>query len=83
MAQVWEATDSRSAEETVVLDAVVIALLPEFRQVKARSNAGHLLAITESTRGVHLASLREGQLLRCTVTRRLPRVLRAELLADA
>ena len=60
------------------IDAVVFALVPEFHQVKVRDCEGHIYALTRKTEGVDLAALREGQNVRCTVTRKLPRVLRAE-----
>lgn len=80
MAQLDYPVHTTHGEDTVELDVTVVALLPEFRQAKAQSAEGYLVAITDATKGVHLATLREGQRLRCTVTRRLPRVVRAELL---
>jgi len=62
---------------TRVVETVVVALIPEYHQVKVRDQDGHLYALTAKTAGVELAALREGQRLVCTVTRKLPRVLTA------
>jgi hypothetical protein len=56
---------------------VVIALIPQFHQVKVRDSEGRVYALTRKTQGVDLSNLREGQRLTCTVTRRLARVLSA------
>ena len=64
-------------DETRQIDAVVFTLVPDFHQVKVRDREGHIYALTGKTKGVDLATLREGQIVRCTVTRNLPRVLRA------
>ena len=66
---------------TVQVEAVVLALIPAYHQVKVRDAAGHLYTLTHKTLGVDLASLREGQHVLCTVTRRLPRVLIAAVVA--
>ena len=68
-------------ETTRDVRAVVVAVLPEYRQAKVRSDDGHLYAIDGSTQGVRLEVLREGQWLRCLVTVHLPRVLRAQPVA--
>lgn len=75
------AKESPSAGETREVRATVIALIPRYHQAKIRSEDGHLYSITESTQGVRLNALREGQRLRCTVTPRLPRVVLAEVIA--
>lgn len=62
---------------TRVLETVVVALIPEYRQVKVRDREGHLYALTSKTAGVELAELHEGQRVVCTVTRKLTRVLTA------
>lgn len=66
-------------DQTREVDAVVFALVPEYHQVKVRDPEGHVYALTPKTEGVRLADLREGQRVVCTVTRRLPRVLRATI----
>lgn len=71
----------RGEEKTRQVDATVVALVPEYHQAQIRSKDGYLYAITESTPGIRLTALREGQKVRCTVTTRLHRVLRAEVLA--
>jgi hypothetical protein len=69
---------SPGAEETRKVETVVIALIPEFEQVKVRDDEGHVYALTHRTRGVDLGALQEGQRIVCTVTCKLPRVLSAE-----
>jgi hypothetical protein len=75
--------DSRAAdgEDFRQVEATVFALIPEYHQVKVRARDGHVYSLTERTRGVRLDALREGQRLACKVTRRLPRVVSAEVLA--
>jgi hypothetical protein len=71
-------TDSLSdGGATRVVETVVVALVPEYRQVKVRDREGRLYALTSKTAGVELAELHEGQRVVCTVTRKLPRVLTA------
>jgi hypothetical protein len=65
--------------ETREVETRVVAILPEYHQAQLRSTDGFLYALTERTPGVRLSSLREGQRIRCTVTLRLPRVLRAQI----
>lgn len=62
---------------TRLIEAVVVALVPEYHQVMVRDDDGHLYALTRKTQGIDLAALREGQRVVCTVTRKLPRVLTA------
>ena len=62
---------------TRLIEAVVVALVPEYHQVMVRDDDGHLYALTRKTKGIDLAALREGQRVVCTVTRKLPRVLTA------
>ena len=62
---------------TRLIEAVVVALVPEYHQVMVRDDHGHLYALTRKTQGIDLAALREGQRVVCTVTRKLPRVLTA------
>ena len=70
---------TRNSDETRQVDATVVAVIPEFHQAKIRDGEGRLYAITSMTSGVDLLSLREGQIVRCTVTIKLPRVLNAEV----
>ena len=67
--------------ETRRVDTVVVALVPEYHQVKVRDGDGHLYALTRKTQGADLAALHEGQRVVCTVTRKLPRVLTAAAVA--
>jgi hypothetical protein len=68
---------SQDEGDTLRIEAVVVALIPEYQQVKVRDGEGHLYALTRKTQGVDLASLHEGQRVVCTVTRNPPRVLTA------
>lgn len=63
------------------VEATVLVLVPEYHLVKVQSKDGHQYSLTRHTRGVNLTELHEGQKLLCTVTRRLPRVLTAQILA--
>lgn len=72
---------TQNSQETRQVDATVVAVIPEFHQVRVRDGEGHLYAITSRTSGVDLLSLREGQIVRCVVTLKLPRVVRAEVVA--
>ena len=74
-------TSPKDAGETRRVEAVVVALIPEYHQVKVRDGDGHLYALTRKTQGVDLAALHEGQRVVCTVTRKLPRVLTAAAVA--
>ena len=67
---------------TQLVVAVVVALLPEYHQVRVQDDAGRLYAITRKTAGIALDTLSEGQRVACTVTHRLPRVLSAVVLAQ-
>jgi len=68
-------------QETRRVEAVVVALIPEYHQVKVRDSAGHLYALTRDTKGIDLTTLYEGQRIVVTVTRKLPRVLVAAAIA--
>ncbi len=68
-------------EETMDVQTMVFAVIPKYHQVKVRSEDGHVYSLTRKTQGVRLDALREGQRVVCRVTRRLPRVLSAEVLA--
>lgn len=63
------------------VEATVLALVPEYHLVKVRAQDGHQYSLTQHTRGVNLTDLHEGQKLLCTVTRRIPQVLTARILA--
>ena len=76
-----ERAGSEDAGETRRVEAVVVALIPEYHQVKVRDGDGHLYALTRKTQGVDLASLHEGQRVVSMVTRKLPRVLTAAAVA--
>ena len=67
--------------EELQVEVTVFVLVPEYHLVMVRSHDGHQYSLTQHTRGVNLADLHEGQKLLCTVTRRLPRVLTARVLA--
>lgn len=64
------------------VEATVIALVPEYHQVKVRDAGGHIYALTRKTDGIDLGSLHEGQRIVCTVTRKLPRVLTATTVTE-
>ena len=72
-----EHTGTEDTGDTYRVEAVVVAVIPEFHQVQVLDADGHLYALTRKTRGIDLAALREGQRVVCTVTRTLPRVLAA------
>ena len=59
------------------IQAIVLVVIPQYHQAKIQTADGRQFSITRRTAGVHFVSLREGQRLMCTVTRRLPRVLLA------
>lgn len=68
-------------EGTYLVSATVFALIPEFEQVLVRDDEGFQYALTPRTAGIELGALREGQVVVCTVTRRLPQVLAAQAVA--
>jgi hypothetical protein len=68
-------------EHTRAVEATVIAVLPDYRQVRVKTADGYQYAITANTPGVDWHELREGQHILCTVTTSLlPIVLEASLL---
>jgi hypothetical protein len=73
-------TAGREFMESVCVDAVVIAVVPEYQLTIVRTDDGRQYSITRHTTGLSFADLIEGQIVRCDVTTRLPRVLRARLL---
>ena len=76
-----DSVKAADAGETRSVEAIVVALIPEYHQVKVQDTEGHIYALTRKTVGVHLSDLHEGQRVLCTITRRLPRVLSAAALA--
>lgn len=72
-----ENTSTEDTGETRRVEAVVVAVVPEYHQVTVRDADGRLYALTRKTHGIDLATLFEGQCVVCTVTRKLPRVLTA------
>ena len=76
-----ERTSSEDAGDTLCIEAVVFALIPEYHQVIVQDDEGHQYALTRKTQGVDLAALQVGQRVVCTVTRKLPRVLAAATVA--
>lgn len=67
------------AVDVRVVDVVVVAVIPTFRQVRVQDADGNQFALTRATRGIDIGSLSEGQNLRCTVTRK-NRVLAASMI---
>ena len=76
-----EQIGSEDEGDILRVEAVVVALIPEYHQVKVRDDDGHLYALTRKTQSVDLAALHEGQRVVCTVTRKLPWVLAAAAVA--
>lgn len=65
------------------VEAKVVAVLPDFNQVRVQVNDGHLYAVTRHTEGVNVAELQEGQRLLCIVTQHPVRVVHAHLIEAA
>lgn len=63
------------------VEATVIALIPEFKQVRVESSGGHQYAITPITEGINFDELLVGQRLQLTVDDR-GKVLNAALAGD-
>lgn len=63
--------------EVRTVEAVVLALIPEFRQVRVGGADGRHYALTRRTTGIDHASLQVGQQIVCTVTKRRGVVLSA------
>ena len=76
-----ERAPAPGGDRTRQVDAVVVAVVPEYHQAKVRDTEGHLYAITRKTQGIDPTSLREGQRVVCTVTQEVPRVLSATAVA--
>ncbi|MEJ8825064.1 hypothetical protein WKW80_24055 [Variovorax humicola] len=75
------ASSAHADAGTDLLEGEVVAILKEFRQVHVRTPEGRVLAITPDTPGVEFSALHRGQRVACTVTRFVPRVLNARVLA--
>lgn len=69
--------DQVDGSQTRRVETVVVAVVPEYHQVKVRDGDGRLYALTRKTNGVDLAALHEGQRVVCTVTGEPSRVLSA------
>jgi hypothetical protein len=54
-----------------VVETAVVALIPEYHQVKVQDDDGHQYVLTRKTEGIDLAALHEGQRIVCTVTQKL------------
>lgn len=67
--------------EVRTVEAVVVALVPEYRQVLVSDADGQHYALTRRTQGIDQASLSVGQRIVCTVTKRLAVVLSATISA--
>ena len=59
-----------------MVEAVVVALIPEYRQVRVRDVAGNHYALTRAIQGSESGLLSEGQRVVCTVLRGSSRVLK-------
>lgn len=71
----------RETDTERFVGVTVLALIPEYHQVEVVDKMGRHYSLTEHTQGINLAELKEGQKLACRVTKRLPRVLAATVLA--
>ena len=60
-------------------EVTVLAVVPEFHLAKVAAPHGRHFSITRHTVGLQPDDLREGQPVSCLATRRLPRVVRAQL----
>lgn len=58
----------------------IFAIIHEYHQVKVRSSAGNIYALTKHAEGYDIKRCREGARVRCLVTTNpdLPRVLRVD-----
>jgi hypothetical protein len=72
-----------SQDEIREVQTTVIALIPEYHQVKVRDDTGALYTLTRKTFGIELRDLYVGQRVLCTVTNKLPRVLSAEIVTNS
>lgn len=76
-----ERPSAADSGDTHSVEAVVVALIPQYHQVQVRDREGDLYALTRKTQGIDLTGLHEGQRVVCTVTNVLPRVLAAAAVA--
>lgn len=67
--------------EVRTVEAVVLALVPEYRQVLVVDTAGRQYALTHRIQGMDQASIKVGQPVICTVTTQLGVVLSAAIVA--
>lgn len=65
--------------EVRTVEAVVMALVPEYRQVVVVDTDGWQYALTHRTQGIDRASLKVGQPVICTVTTQLGVALSAAI----
>lgn len=65
------------------VEAEIVAVLPEFNQVRVLAKDGTLYAVSRHTKGVNVAELQKGQRLLCIVTQHPARVLHAHLIEAA
>ena len=70
---------SGSHEPSHQVTTRVYACVPEFELVYVRTADSLQYVLTKDIAGVHLDELREGQVVECLVSMRLPRVLSAKL----
>lgn len=73
--------EKKTNPEEREVEVTVLALIPEYHQVKVSAYDGSQYCLTWQTRGVNLADLHEGQKLLCTITGMFPWVLNARVLA--
>jgi len=64
-------TDMTPAFDKNYIEASVVLVIPEFSQTLVHASDGRQYAITQSADGVSWSALREGQRVRCLVTRGL------------
>lgn len=72
--------EAHAGEPIDQITANVFACVLDFELVFVRTDDGHQYALTRQTAGVLLENLREGERVACVVTRRMPRVLTAQVL---
>ncbi|MES2229231.1 MAG: hypothetical protein V4540_15905 [Pseudomonadota bacterium] len=72
--------EAATAEPVDRVEATVFACVMVFELVFARTASNYQYVLTPQTSGISLEDLREGQRLSCLVTRRMPRVLAAQIL---
>ena len=70
-----------SSSTAEVIEGEIIGVTPSFHQAQIETPDGRAFALTFRTPGIAIDAVRQGQRYRCLVTRRLAKVLRAELIA--